>query len=298
MVHARGGPSPERSPAGAVVVESCSRRCRGAFPSARRRGMVPSMSTLFSIDGKVALVTGGSRGIGLMIARGFVEAGARVYISSRKAEVCDQAAAELAQAGTCVSVPADVSTEAGARGLADAVAAREQALDILVNNAGANWGAPLAEYPDSAWDKVLALNVKSVFHLSRFLLPLLERAARPGDPARIINVGSIDGLHVPVLETYAYSASKAAVHHLTRVLARRLAPHGVTVNAVAPGPFESKMMAETLQRFRDAIVASCPLGRIGEPEDMAGVAIYLASRAGAYLTGAVIPVDGGISTCV
>ncbi|TMA70284.1 MAG: SDR family oxidoreductase [Deltaproteobacteria bacterium] len=256
------------------------------------------MRDLFSIAGKTALVTGGSRGIGLMIARGFVEAGAKVYISSRKADVCDRAATELAQAGTCVSVPADVSTEAGARGLADAVAAREQALDILVNNAGANWGAPLAEYPDSAWDKVLALNVKSVFHLSRFLLPLLERAARPGDPARIINVGSIDGLHVPVLETYAYSASKAAVHHLTRVLARRLAPHGVTVNAVAPGPFESKMMAETLQRFRDAIVASCPLGRIGEPEDMAGVAIYLASRAGAYLTGAVIPVDGGISTCV
>ena len=256
------------------------------------------MRDLFSIAGKTALVTGGSRGIGLMIARGFVEAGAKVYISSRKADVCDRAAAELAQAGTCVSVPADVSTEAGARGLADAVAAREQALDILVNNAGANWGAPLAEYPDSAWDKVLALNVKSVFHLSRLLLPLLERAARPGDPGRIINIGSIDGMHVPVLETYAYSASKAAVHHLTRVLARRLAPHGVTVNAVAPGPFESKMMAETLQRFRDAIVASCPLGRIGEPEDMAGVAIYLASRAGAYLTGAVIPVDGGISTCV
>ena len=256
------------------------------------------MRDLFSIAGKTALVTGGSRGIGLMIARGFVEAGAKVYISSRKADVCDRAAAELAQAGTCVSLPADLSTEAGAHALADAVATREQALDILVNNAGANWGAPLAEYPDAAWDKVLALNVKSVFHLSRLLLPLLERAARPGDPARIINVGSIDGLHVPVLETYAYSASKAAVHHLTRVLARRLAPHGVTVNAVAPGPFESKMMAETLQRFRDAIVASCPLGRIGEPEDMAGVAIYLASRAGAYLTGAVIPVDGGISTCV
>ena len=256
------------------------------------------MQNLFSIAGKTALVTGGSRGIGLMIARGFVEAGAKVYISSRKADVCDRVAAELAHAGTCISLPADVSTEAGARGLADAVAAREQALDILVNNAGANWGAPLAEYPDSAWDKVLALNVKSVFHLSRLLLPLLERAARPGDPARIINVGSIDGLHVPVLETYAYSASKAAVHHMTRALARRLAPHGVTVNAVAPGPFESKMMAETLQRFRDAIVASCPLGRIGEPEDMAGVAIYLASRAGAYLTGAVIPVDGGISTCV
>jgi len=253
------------------------------------------MQDLFSVAGKTALVTGGSRGIGLMIARGFVEAGARVYIASRKAEVCDRVAAELAGAGTCMSLPADLSTEAGARALADALAAREEKLDVLVNNAGANWGAPLAEYPDSAWDKVLALNVKSVFHLSRFLLPLLEQAVRPGDPARIINIGSIDGLHAPVLETYAYSASKAAVHHLTRVLARRLAPR-ITVNAVAPGPFESKMMAETLQRFRDAIVGSCPLGRIGEPEDMAGVAIYLASRAGAYVTGAVIPVDGGIST--
>ena len=253
------------------------------------------MQDLFSVAGKTALVTGGSRGIGLMIARGFVEAGARVYISSRKAEVCDRVAAELAGAGTCMSLPADLSTEAGARALADALAAREEKLDVLVNNAGANWGAPLAEYPDSAWDKVLALNVKSVFPLSRLLLPLLEQAARPGDPARIINIGSIDGLHVPVLETYAYSASKAAVHHLTRVLARRLAPR-ITVNAVAPGPFESKMMAETLQRFRDAIVGSCPLGRIGEPEDMAGVAIYLASRAGAFLTGAVIPVDGGITT--
>ena len=253
------------------------------------------MQDLFSVAGKTALVTGGSRGIGLMIARGFVEAGARVYISSRKAEVCDRVAAELAGAGTCMSLPADLSTEAGARALADALAAREEKLDVLVNNAGANWGAPLAEYPDSAWDKVLALNVKSVFHLSRLLLPLLEQAVRPGDPARIINIGSIDGLHAPVLETYAYSASKAAVHHLTRVLARRLAPR-ITVNAVAPGPFESKMMAETLQRFRDAIVGSCPLGRIGEPEDMAGVAIYLASRAGAYVTGAVIPVDGGIST--
>src|SRR5207249_1126066 len=280
--------------AGVVVVGARSGRYR-PFPSARRRGMVPPMSNLFSIDGKVALVTGGSRGIGLMIARGFVEAGAKVYISARKVEVCDQVAAELSRQGTCGSLPADCSTDGGARGLADALARREPALHILVNNAGANWGAPLAEYPDSAWDKVLALNVKGVFHLTRACLPLLERAARPGDPARVINIGSIDGLHVPVLETYAYSASKAAVHHLTRVLARRLAPR-ITVNAVAPGPFESKMMAETLQRFRDAIVGSCPLGRIGEPEDMAGVAIYLASRAGAYVTGAVIPVDGGIST--
>ena len=251
---------------------------------------------LFSIRDKVVLVTGGSRGIGLMIARGFVEAGAKVYISSRKPDVCDRMAAELSQHGACLSLPADVSTEVDAKRLAQEVAARESALHILVNNAGANWGAALEEYPDSAWDKVLALNVKAVFHLTRALLPLLEKGARPGDPARVINIGSIDGLMVPLLETYAYSASKAAVHHLTRALAQRLAARGITVNAIAPGPFESKMMAETLERFRDAIIASCPLGRIGEPEDMAGAAIFLASRAGAYLTGAVIPVDGGIST--
>jgi NAD(P)-dependent dehydrogenase (short-subunit alcohol dehydrogenase family) len=250
---------------------------------------------LFSIRGKVALVTGGSRGIGLMIARGFVEGGAKVYVSSRKKTACDEVAAELSQHGACVSLPADLATEAEANRLARELAAREPELHILVNNAGANWGAPLAEYPDSAWDKVLALNVKAVFHLTRALQPQLETAARPGDPARVINIGSIDGLKVPLLETYAYSASKAAVHHLTRVLAMQLASRGITVNAVAPGPFESKMMAETLDRFRDAIVASCPLGRIGEPEDMAGVAIYLASRAGAYVTGAVIPVDGGIT---
>ena len=251
---------------------------------------------LFSIAGKVALITGGSRGIGLMIARGYVEAGAKVYISSRDQAVCDQVARELSQHGTCISIPANLATEAEANRLAGEIAKRESALHILVNNAGANWGAPLAEFPDSAWDKVLALNVKAVFHLTRALLPVLEQAARPGDPARVINIGSIDGLKVPLLETYAYSASKAAVHHMTRVLAMQLAGRGITVNAVAPGPFESKMMKATLDRFRDAIVASCPLGRIGEPEDMAGISIFLASRAGAYLTGTVIPVDGGIST--
>jgi NAD(P)-dependent dehydrogenase (short-subunit alcohol dehydrogenase family) len=254
------------------------------------------MKDLFAIDGKVALVTGGSRGIGLMIARGFVAAGAKTYISSRKASTCDAVAAELSQLGTCIALPADLSSEAECRRLADELGKREPALHVLVNNAGANWGAPMAEYPDSAWDKVLAINVKGIFHLTRFCVPLLEKAARPGDPARVINIGSIDGLQAPVLETYAYSASKAAVHHMTRVLAHQLAARGITVNAVAPGPFQSKMMAETLERFRDVIVGSCPLGRIGEPEDMAGVAIYLASRAGAYLTGVVIPVDGGIST--
>ena len=251
---------------------------------------------LFSIKDNVALVTGGSRGIGLMIARGFVEAGAKTYISSRKADVCDEVAAELSKIGTCVSLPADLGTEAGCRQLADALAAREERLHILVNNAGANWGAPLSEYPDAGWEKVFALNVKGVFHLTRFLVALLEKAASDDDPARVINIGSMDGLQAPMLETYAYSSSKAAVHHLTRVLAHRLAAQRITVNAIAPGPFESKMMAETLERFGEQIRASCPLGRIGRPDDLAGTAIYLASRAGAYLTGAVIPVDGGTST--
>jgi NAD(P)-dependent dehydrogenase (short-subunit alcohol dehydrogenase family) len=254
------------------------------------------MKNLFDIEGKVALVTGGSSGIGLMIARGYVEAGAKVYISSRKREVCDKVAAELSKLGTCVALPADLSTQAEAVRLAGEIAACEPCLHILVNNAGANWGAPYQEYPDSAWDKLLALNVKAVFHLTRALTGSLEKAASDADPARVINIGSIDGLQAPNLETYAYSASKAAVHHMTRVLAKKLAPLKITVNAVAPGPFDSKMMAATMETFRDMIVGSCPLKRIGEPEDMAGVAIYLASRAGAYLTGAVIPVDGGIST--
>jgi NAD(P)-dependent dehydrogenase (short-subunit alcohol dehydrogenase family) len=253
------------------------------------------VKNLFSVAGKVALVTGGSRGIGLMIARGYVENGATVYISSRKREVCDAVAAELSKVGTCHSLPADLGSEAECNRLAAELAKREPKLHILVNNAGANWGAPLAEYPDDAWNKVLALNLKSIFQLTRACLSTLEAAATPADPARVINIGSIDGLRVPMLHTYAYSSSKAAVHHLTRVLAVELAAKHITVNAVAPGPFESKMMAETLRTFGDAIRASVPLGRIGAPEDMAGIAIFLASQAGAYLTGTVIPVDGGIT---
>jgi NAD(P)-dependent dehydrogenase (short-subunit alcohol dehydrogenase family) len=249
----------------------------------------------FSIAGRVALVTGGSRGIGLMIAEGYVDAGAEVIISSRKAEVCDAVAAELAQRGSCASMPADLSTEAGCRSLADQVAARHERLDILVNNAGATWGAPLEEYDEAAWNRVLDLNVKGVFHVTKFLLPLLRAASSDDLPASVVNIGSIDGLHVPGLETYAYSASKAAVHHLTRHLARRLAP-AVTVNAIAPGPFESKMMAATLDAFGDQIAASAPMKRIGRPADVAGAAIYLASPAASYVTGTVLPVDGGIAT--
>jgi NAD(P)-dependent dehydrogenase (short-subunit alcohol dehydrogenase family) len=254
------------------------------------------VTDLFDISGKSALVTGGSRGIGLMIARGFVEAGARVYISSRKAEVCDEVARELSEIGTCVSIPADLAREDECDRLAAAVTAAEPRLNILVNNAGATWGAPLADFPADAWDKVMTLNAKSPFLLTRALVPALEAAGTPDDPARVINIGSIDGIQVPILDTYAYSTSKAAIHQLTRHLARQLGPRNITVNAVAPGPFESKMMAATLRDFGDSIARSSPLGRIGRPDDMAGVAIYLASRAGAYVTGAIIPVDGGIAT--
>ncbi|MHB1710986.1 MAG: SDR family oxidoreductase [Acidimicrobiales bacterium] len=253
------------------------------------------MSELFSIAGKVALVTGGSSGIGKMIASGFVEAGAKVYISSRKAGVCDEVANELSTYGECIALPADLSTEAGCMGLADDLGSCESTLDILVNNAGATWGAPLESFDEAAWERVLALNVKGVFHTTKFLLPLLRSAGSAEAPSRVINIGSIDGIHVPQMDTFSYSASKAAVHQLTRHLARRLAP-AITVNAIAPGPFESKMMAATLEAFGDHIRATAPLRRIGRPDDLAGTAIFLASRAGSYLTGAIIPVDGGIAT--
>jgi NAD(P)-dependent dehydrogenase (short-subunit alcohol dehydrogenase family) len=257
--------------------------------------MSTSPSDLFAITGKAALVTGGSRGIGKMIAEGFVDAGASVYISSRKADVCEEVAAELSKKGTCVAVPADLSREDECRRLADEMATRVDRLDILVNNAGATWGAPLDEYDEKAFERVLGLNVKGVFHMTKFLVPLLKKAGTQEEPARVINIGSIDGIGVPMMETYAYSASKAAVHQLTRHLAKRLAP-AITVNAIAPGPFESKMMAATLEAFGDQIKATAPLRRIGRPDDVAGAAIFLSSRAGAYVTGAVIPVDGGIAT--
>ena len=253
------------------------------------------MNSLFDVSGKVVLVTGGSRGIGEMIARGFVEAGASVYISSRKADVCDALAAELSKSGSCTSLPADLSSEAECRRLASELGKRESHLDVLVNNAGATWGAPMADYDETAFERVLALNVKAIFHLTRFLRPLLEAAGSADNPSRVINIGSIDGLHVPTLETYAYSASKAAVHQLTRHLAKAMAPN-VTVNAIAPGPFESKMMHATLEAFGTEIAAAAPLKRIGRPADMAGAAIFLASPAASYITGVILPVDGGIAT--
>jgi len=252
------------------------------------------VKSLFDISGKVALVTGGSRGIGLMIARGFVEAGAKVYITSRKREVCDAVARELSEIGECISIPMDLSTVAACHQMAQELALREDKLHILVNNAGASWGAPLEEYPESGWDKVVDLNLKSVFYLTKELLPLLESAASQADPARVINIGSIDGIRAPFVDNFAYGPAKAAVHHLTRVLAIRMGERMITVNAIAPGPFESKMTEWLLGQFQERIEANCPLGRIGAPGDMAGVAIYLSSRAGSYVNGVVIPVDGGI----
>ena len=240
---------------------------------------------LFDLTGKVAVVSGGSRGIGLMMARGLLQAGASVYISSRKAEAGQAAVAELSQYGVVLSVPADLSREEECGRLAAEVGRFEERVHILVNNAGTNWGAPMAEFPASAWDKVLDLNLKTPFFLTRAFLPLLEAAGTADDPARVINVGSIDGLRVPEFSTYSYSASKAGLHQLTRVLARELGPRHITVNAVAPGPFESKMMAATLESFGEMIAASSPLGRIGRPDDMAGAAIFLSSRAGSYAAG-------------
>ncbi|GAB2918740.1 SDR family oxidoreductase [Rhodococcus aerolatus] len=259
------------------------------------------MSTLFDLSGRFAVVTGGTRGIGLMIARGLLQAGATVAVSSRKADACEAARDELlaevdGDTSRVHAVPADLSTEAECVRLAEAVGGLTDRVHVLVNNAGATWGAPLAEFPASAWDKVLDLNLKAPFFTTRALLGLLEADASHDDPARVINIGSIDGLRVPGMPTYSYSSSKAGLHHLTRVLAGELAARKVTVNAIAPGPFESKMMAATLAEHGDAIAAHTPMGRIGRPDDMAGTAVFLASRAGAYLTGAVIPVDGGIST--
>ena len=258
-----------------------------------------NLNTLFSLEGKTALITGGSRGIGLMIAEGYLRAGATVYISSRKRDTCDRSAQDLSSLGRCVSLPADVATPEGRAAITREIVEREGALHILVNNAGTTWAAPYDDMPEAGFRKVLDLNLTALFFLTRALTPSLEQAGRPDDPARVINIGSIDGIHVPTIiptGTFPYSASKAAVHHLTKALAVELAPRHITVNAVAPGFFESRMTAEVLTRYRGPIEAACPLGRIGRPDEMAGVAIYLASRAGAYTNGAVIPVDGG--TCI
>lgn len=253
------------------------------------------LHSLFNLQGKTALVTGGSRGIGRMIAEGFVDAGASVIICARDEQACQETALALSKrGGTCTGLAADLSREDGITALADTITREHGSLDILVNNAGASWGAPLGSFSEKGWDKVMDLNVKALFFLTQALLPTLVQGASQEAPARIINVGSVDGIRNPTLETYSYTASKAAVHQLTTMFASRLASNWVTVNAIAPGPFESKMMAPVLAAQGEEIKKSVPLQRIGNADDMAGLTLFLASKAGAYITGTVIPIDGGI----
>jgi NAD(P)-dependent dehydrogenase (short-subunit alcohol dehydrogenase family) len=250
---------------------------------------------LFDIAGKVALVTGGTSGIGRMIARGLVARGVRTYVSGRDAGKAAQIAGEIASemGGACIGLAADLADPAGPRALADAFAAQESRLDLLVNNAGANATDSLAGVTVEDWDLVLDVNVRAAFFLTRALLPLLKASASAADPARIVNVGSIGGLHVPNWEAHAYGASKAAIHHLTRSLAKALGPDRITVNAVAPGPFPSRMTDIHSEQLKKSIATYIPLGRPGEADDVVGAVTFLASRAGAYVNGHVIPLDGG-----
>jgi 2-deoxy-D-gluconate 3-dehydrogenase len=261
-----------------------------------------SFDGLFSIKGKVALVTGGSRGIGEMIAAGFLAQGAKVYISSRKADVCDATARRLSEAygGECISIPADLSNMAGVEKVAQALADREQKLDILINNAGASWGASIDEFPEAGWDKVMDTNVKAVFFLTQKLMPLLRAAAAGPSPARVVNTGSIDGLKASRFDAWSYGASKAAVHHLTRFMASRLTKDRILFNAIAPGPYPTWMLStgvgfggKTDDVDWDSVGASNPSGRVGTPQDIAGLATFLCSRAGEYVVGQVIASDGG-----
>ena len=262
-----------------------------------------SIADLFSVAGKTVLVTGGSRGIGEMIAAGFLANGAKVYISSRKADVCDATAARLseASAGTCVSIPADLATVGGVAALAAAMQDREDRLDVLVNNAGASWGARLEDFPESGWDKVMDTNVKAVFFLTQRLLPLLEAAATAESPARVVNIGSIDGIRTPIFDNFSYGPSKAAVHALTRQLAASLVQRHILVNAVAPGPFPTWMLSTGVGGRGNVettdwapVSERNPRGRIGTPADIAGTVLFLASRAGEFIVGQTIVCDGGI----
>ncbi|KAF2133837.1 NAD(P)-binding protein [Dothidotthia symphoricarpi CBS 119687] len=252
-------------------------------------------SALFDVKGKVVLVTGGAKGIGRMISEGFVQNGATVYVSSRDAKACEQACKELNALGKGKAdfIAADLYKEESYKKVAEEIKKREGKLHVLVNNSGSNWGESYDTYPGTAWDRVITLNLKSVFQLTQAVTPLLEAASTKDEPARVINIGSVDGLRVPELETFAYSASKAGLHHLSRVLASHLGKRGITSNTVACGPFQSKMMKATLEQFKDVIEANVPMGRIGSPEDVAGTCIFLSSRAGAWVNGATIALDGG-----
>lgn len=248
------------------------------------------------LHNKVALVTGGGRGIGAMIARGLAAAGARLYVVGRDPETCARTAREIRESGgRCDSISADLGSEAGVAQICGAIREREPALHVLVNNAAYHWMEPLEQHTGARWDQMWAVNVKAPFHLVTGLLDRLQAAAAPGDPARVINVGSADGTRVPALEVYAYGASKAALHHLTRHLARRLARRGITVNCIAPGPFDTDMFVPVKAKVGDKALEAVPLKRYGTPEDAAGTAVYLASRASAYVTGMILPLDGGLA---
>ena len=259
------------------------------------------MKDIFSIKGKVALVTGGSRGIGEMIASGFLASGAKVYISSRKAEICDATAKRLAKEfeGECISIPTDLANINGIEFLANEVTKKESKLDILINNAGASWGAPIDEYPEMGWDKVMDTNVKGVFFLTQRLLPSLRNAAKKENPSRIVNIGSVDGIKTGGFDAFAYGPSKAALHHLTRILAASLIKENIIVNAIAPGPFPTWMLSTGVGFGGKTDVdwgvvgEQNPSGRVGNMEDIAGLAIFLCSRASAYTVGQTITCDGG-----
>lgn len=257
--------------------------------------MTDDFSEIFSIGGKTALITGGSRGIGYMIAHGFLRAGAKVYIASRDPSKLTEAETSLAPIGNVKAIPCDVSKADDCSSLIAAIQRDEDKLHILVNNAGRSCRRPIDQFPDSKWDEVLSTNLVAPFRLTRLALPLLRAAYTEDDPARVINIGSIDGLTVPPFESYSYAASKAAIHHLTRHLAANLAPE-ILVNAIAPGPFRTDMMKNVLKESGDAIRAASRVKRIGCPDDIAAAAVYLSSRATNYMTGAVIPLDGGFST--
>lgn len=253
-------------------------------------------ASLFDLAGKVAVVTGGTRGIGLMIATGFVKAGVKTYVTSRKADACAAAAKTLSDFGECIAHPSDLSSVEGVEAFASWIQSHEKKVDVLVNNAGATWGEPMEEFSEHGWDRVMDLNVKSVFFMTQKMLPLLRAGASDAGRGRVINIGSIDGLTVPVMPgNIVYPASKTALHQLTRVLAKALAEEQITVNTIAPGPFESKMTSFMLstQEGKEAVGAGMPLGRIGKPDDMIGLSTFLASRAADYITGATIPLDGG-----
>lgn len=255
-------------------------------------------ASLFSLEGKTALVTGGSSGLGLIMAKGLLSNGARVVIASRSQEKCDMALSELSEFGECWSLATDVTVSQDRQRLLQFVESKLGGLSILINNAGANWGAKLEDYPDEGFEKVINTNLSAVFSLTRDAVPLLAKSAFKDDPSRIINIGSMDGIHVPIVQripTFAYSASKAALHHLTRSFAVDLAPRHITVNAIAPGFFESKMTDYVFEHYKQDIEDDCPLHRVGKPEEIVGIVTYLASRAGAYTNGTVIPVDGGTS---